>query len=109
MKHVLPILSALLFAGCSAIPVPRTQIHSPAQLLFNGYVRAEIDCYACHGGNAGGTWKGPSLIDVGEELSHDQILRSIRKGPGIMPAYEDELTEPELDLLAAWLESLGSS
>jgi len=106
MKQALPLLIAALVASCSGVPVPKADIIDPGQLLFNGYVRKDIDCYTCHSGDASGTWKGANLIGIGKKEGRDEIIHAIRSGPSIMPAYEDDLTSEEIDVIADWITKL---
>ncbi len=96
----------LLGAGCSASPATRESIDDPGQLLFNGYVHESVDCYACHGGAGTGTWKGANLVGIGAREDRAEIEKSIRSGPGIMPAYEGKLTAVEMNEIIDWLETL---
>lgn len=63
----------------------------------------ENNCMGCHGRELeGGT--GPSLQDVGDRLSPDEIEAVIAEGPGQMPAgliTDDE----DLDAIIEWLSS----
>lgn len=91
-----------LFAGCAHTQLPREQLQSPGQLLFNGYANPKADCHGCHKGDASGTWKGPSL-DVTSDWSDADILQEIDEGPGIMPSYRDALSAGEKAQIVAWL------
>lgn len=107
MKQLLSLLSLASLAACSAPQLARERIADPGQLLFNGYARADVDCYRCHAGDASGTWKGPRLVGITSHASAEELRAAIRSGPGIMPAYgEEQLTDAEVDQVLAWLGSL---
>jgi len=106
MKTPLLILLASLVAGCSASPAARDSIADPGQLLFNGYTHKNVDCYSCHAGDATGTWKGPNLVHSAAKKPREKLAKAIRKGPGIMPAFKDKLTDPEVGEILDWIESL---
>jgi mono/diheme cytochrome c family protein len=62
-------------------------------------------CAYCHGGDAQGTEKGPSLADVRKKLTAEQITGQIEKGGMKMPSFADALTEDEVTELVAFLRS----
>jgi menaquinol-cytochrome c reductase cytochrome b/c subunit len=69
-------------------------------------VVAQSGCLACHklgeNGNAG---PGPTLTHIGARIPRNGILRSLRAGPGIMPAFND-LPPRKLKAIADYLASL---
>jgi len=104
MSLLLPLLA--LTASCSASPAARDTIADRGQLLFNGYVHKNVDCYVCHAGDGSGTWKGSNLVGIGEKENREAIEKSIRSGPGIMPSFEGKLTDQEMNELIDWIETL---
>jgi ubiquinol-cytochrome c reductase cytochrome b subunit/menaquinol-cytochrome c reductase cytochrome b/c subunit len=70
-------------------------------------VVAQSGCLACHklgeNGNAG---PGPTLTHIGARIPRNGILRSLRAGPGIMPAFND-LPPRKLKTIADYLASLN--
>jgi quinol---cytochrome c reductase cytochrome c subunit, bacillus type len=83
---------------------------TPAQFktLKSGQeVVAQSGCLACHklgeNGNAG---PGPTLTHIGARIPRNGILRSLRAGPGIMPAFND-LPPQKLKAIADYLASLN--
>ena len=67
-------------------------------------------CAGCHGESAGGTERGPSLLDNRSlrSRSEKQIRDLIQSGSqGAMPAFP--LPEEQLGPLAAWVRSLNAS
>jgi predicted ferric reductase/mono/diheme cytochrome c family protein len=64
-------------------------------------------CVDCHGLQAEGN-VGPRL--AGTELSFEQVLLKVRTGTGPMPTFtEEQVSDPELQHIYAWLQSLESS
>ncbi len=93
---------ALASAGCAGVQIARADLEHPGQLLFNGHVKEEVNCFKCHNGDATGSMRGPSL-DVTAEMSDDDILEYINEGEGIMPAFADKLTSDEKAQIVSWL------
>lgn len=62
-------------------------------------------CLDCHGGELEGG-AGPSLLDL--DLSEADIIAVLKEGPGIMPSYEDTMSEEELEEIAAYLVELST-
>lgn len=63
-----------------------------------------LNCAACHGADRAGDSQGiyPSLVDLEERLSENEIRNVIEDGQGIMPSF-GYLTGDETDALIAWL------
>ncbi|MFH0946361.1 MAG: cytochrome c [Planctomycetota bacterium] len=105
-----PIIAAaalLCLGACSTgIQLARDEAGNPGQLLFNGYAKDGVACYKCHNGNGRGTWKAPALTGVEFALSDEEIRDAIRKGPGMMPAFGDKLTDEELGQVLSYVKSL---
>jgi mono/diheme cytochrome c family protein len=94
-----------LLTACAGTQLPPGQITSPGEALFNGRVRAEIDCYRCHNGDATGTWRAPNLTQRVTHLSDGEIAGAIATGPGMMPSFRGKLSAAEVAELTAWLRS----
>ncbi|MCY9670613.1 cytochrome c [Paenibacillus alginolyticus] len=60
------------------------------------------NCMSCHGINLEGKI-GPSLKNVAETRSHDQIATKIQNGGGGMPAFKSKLQDQDVQELANWL------
>jgi mono/diheme cytochrome c family protein len=102
------ILSILgMVAACAGgVQSPRSALNQdPGALLFNGYAKADIECFQCHNGDGGGSGRGPNLGDRVPKLSDDQVMKAIDEGPGWMPAFKDKLNETEKKQLVAWLRA----
>jgi cytochrome c551 len=103
-KSSLPSVLALLTA-CAGTQLPPGRITSPGEALFNGRVRADIDCYRCHNADATGTWRAPNLTKRVAQLSDGEIAGAIASGPGLMPSYRGKLSTAEVAEITAWLRS----
>lgn len=65
------------------------------------------NCIACHGETlAGSPPEFPSLVDVGERLSSEEIHAIIAQGGGRMPAF-GQLSSQDLSALIEFLQSSG--
>jgi quinohemoprotein ethanol dehydrogenase len=53
-------------------------------------------CAACHGGSGEGG-SGPSMVDVDDRLTRDEHVTVVREGKGKMPAWEDTLSDEEIE------------
>ena len=103
MNRALVVVLAL--TGCAGVPLPKESLTDPGALLFNGYVRPNVDCFSCHNGDAKGA-RGPGLARAVREHSAEKLGALIRKGPGPMPAYAtDVLSDEELGQIVSWLRS----
>jgi mono/diheme cytochrome c family protein len=93
----------VLLAACAGTQIPRERIHDPGEMLFNGQVRADINCYECHDGDGTGTGRGPNLGKRVPSLTDTQIIAAIDDGPSIMPSFKDKLSTGEEQQILAWL------
>lgn len=63
-------------------------------------------CLACHRiGESGDRKLASNLTHIGTRESRESILRTLKKGPGIMPSF-DNLGKEKLDRLASYLANL---
>jgi len=98
--------AAVLVIGCAAgIQLARGTVQDPGQLLFNGYVKPEVNCYYCHNGDGRGAGRGPDLSKAVPKMPDAEVLKIITKGASFMPAFGDKLSEPERAQILAWLRS----
>jgi mono/diheme cytochrome c family protein len=95
--------AAVMAAACAGKQVAPDRMVSPGEALFNGRVKADVNCYSCHNGDGTGTWKGPNLGDRVPKLSDDQIRKAILEGPFIMPSFKDKLDDTQIQQIIAWL------
>jgi cytochrome c6 len=72
--------------------------------LFAG--SAQPACVSCHAlsdaGSTGGI--GPNLDTLAPDAA--RVEQAVRSGPGPMPSFEGELTDAEIDALAAYVEAV---
>ena len=107
----------LTYLGANAGPPTQIDLKTPARIKALGpqflaeyekgkQVVAQSGCLACHKiGENGGTL-GPNLSHIGTRIPRNGILRSLRAGPGIMPAF-DTLPQRKLNEIADYLASLN--
>ena len=64
-----------------------------------------INCAVCHGSNRTGVQHGanPTLVDIGDRMSEDELFEVIVEGRGVMPSF-DFLSEEELDAIVQFLK-----
>jgi len=99
-----PLLLCTALAACAGVQLPKEQLTEPSALLFNGYVRAEVDCWHCHNGDGKGSGKGPNLTRRVARMTKEKVARVIRDGDGYMPDFKKVLSEEEIVGLATWLK-----
>ena len=92
-----------LLAACAGTQIPRDRITDPGELLFNGQVRSDINCYKCHNGDGTGSGRGPDLGKRVPSLTDQQVIAAIDDGPSIMPSFRDRLSASEKREIVAWL------
>jgi len=64
-------------------------------------------CLQCHGTDLEGrTGPKSNIQQVGARLSREEIIQKIKEGGGGMPAFENSLSEEEINELADWLVTL---
>jgi cytochrome c551 len=97
------LLALASLAACGGTQLPVDQIKAPGEALFNGRVRADINCYKCHNGDATGTIRGPNLGKRVPKLTDQEIAQAIADGPGLMPSFKDKITDAEVKEITAWL------
>lgn len=75
------------------------------ELLKNGKEVYLAECKKCHGEDGKkGLFKAPDLTQSTLNLS--ERVAWIKKGKGVMPAYENELNETEIEAVALYLDEL---
>lgn len=62
-------------------------------------------CALCHGSDGKLMLNGAKDLSV-SELSHEETIRRIKKGKGLMPGFEDQLNEKQIQAVAAYAETL---
>jgi mono/diheme cytochrome c family protein len=85
---------------------PPTEVQPPTQGEPGRQLIVRSACLACHQiGASGNRTLAPNLTHVGARLSRSAILRSLRRGPGIMPSFAS-LGERQLNEAADYLSQL---
>ena len=106
LTRTTPLLLAIgALSACAGVQLPKEQLTEPNQLMFNGYLRPEVDCWRCHNGDGKGSGHGPSLVRRVARLSEPKVARVIREGDGVMPDFKKVLSEEEILAMARWLKS----
>lgn len=75
--------SGLLFVNSNEMPWIIKLIPNNDTSLYNS------KCATCHREDRTGSPAAPSLVDVGQKLTRDQIATIVRQGTGRMPAFPD--------------------
>lgn len=76
-----------------------------AELLKNGKEIYLAECKKCHGVDGKkGLFKSPDLTK--SKLNLSERVAWIKIGKGVMPAYENELSETEIEAVALYLDEL---
>jgi len=104
-----PLLPAIALASIAVVwlpaapsagtEAPRTSEAAGATLF------RDKGCAYCHGANAQGTPKGPSLGNVRKTMKPAQIADQIKNGGQKMPSFADSLSDAEVDQLVAYLRA----
>lgn len=70
--------------------------------------RFKENCVSCHGTDLRGrSSKNSNIASIGSRLNESEIAHIITQGNGLMPAFEDKLSQDEISQLAAWLSTLN--
>jgi ubiquinol-cytochrome c reductase cytochrome b subunit len=62
-------------------------------------------CTHCHQMNGQGGTKGPDLTAVGDRRTPPFLKHQIQQGSAGMPAFQDALSEEEVDALVLYLQN----
>ena len=99
---------ALLCAGlasCAGTQLAPERITSRGEALFNGRVKADVDCYRCHNGDGSGTWRGPNLGKRVPGLTDQKIAETILEGPSLMPSFKGKVDDQDIRDITAFLRA----
>ncbi|MBS2002876.1 MAG: cytochrome b N-terminal domain-containing protein [Candidatus Obscuribacterales bacterium] len=89
-----------------ATPVPPKVVATQNTVIEKGAkVFNDRGCLFCHAIAGHGGKRGPDLTDVGERLTHDQLVIRIVNGGVNMPAYAGNITPQELADVTKFLET----
>lgn len=105
VRFVVSVVLLFGLEGCAGTQIPKAQVASRGQALFNGEVKADINCFHCHDGDGSGTLWGPNLGKRVPRLTDAQIANAIAEGPGIMPSFKGKLSDADVRDIVAWLRS----
>lgn len=97
-------LAVLVVALTAVVAAPSALAADPT----NGRQLYMNHCQNCHGANGIGQFPGMPDFSRGESLFRPdiEVVRVIRSGRGMMPAYQGLLTEEELLDVVAFLRTL---
>jgi quinoprotein glucose dehydrogenase len=89
--------TGLLYVNANEMPWLQKLVPTSDRSLYGSY------CANCHGDDRKGSADTPSLIDIGNRRTRDQILELIRLGTGRMPAFATTLDRNGVNALADFL------
>ena len=104
MKRLLPWVAIMVCASYGKGAEAEVDLSAPVQPPLFTQV-----CSFCHGGDARGTERAPTLINPGhfQTLSESDLVGIIGKGKGKMPAFP--LPAAQLQVLAHYVQSLNAT
>jgi ubiquinol-cytochrome c reductase cytochrome b subunit len=85
--------------SAEAIGSDRADVRAGAALFYSK------GCIYCHSIQGDGGERGPDLTDVGQRLTHAELVSRVLGGGPEMPAYAANISPDELTALVAFLES----
>jgi len=89
-----------------ARPLPAKVIGASAGPVHDGGKLFDSKgCIYCHTISGYGGKRGPDLTDVGDRLTHDQMVIRISNGGYNMPSYAEVLSSSDMKKIVAFLES----
>ncbi|HXF09412.1 MAG TPA: cytochrome c [Desulfuromonadaceae bacterium] len=106
----------LLVAGCSSTgPVAKRQMNEPKEKVDARGIFAE-SCATCHGADGraktfhGRLVRAQNLSDSKwqQTTSDTEIVHAIKTGPGAMPAFENKLSQAEIEALVGYIRNFNS-
>jgi len=91
----------------SGTPIPERVVQglAPAQLQ-GAAVFQNKTCRNCHALDGEGGRRGPDLTSVATRLTRDELIRQVIQGGGNMPAYGQQLSPAEVEVLVSFLTTL---
>lgn len=93
--------------GWSGLPVPERMVKQLRPLELQGAAVFQVKtCRNCHALDGIGGERGPDLTHVAIRLTHDELIRQVIQGGGLMPAFGSRLSPAEIDAMVAFLETL---
>ncbi|WPP53549.1 outer membrane protein assembly factor BamB family protein [Catalinimonas niigatensis] len=106
-----PVTSLLYVNGNESPEIARVQAVNPGisqknQTVYElGKTLYENYCSSCHGADRQGQAPGiPSLLDIQERMSKEEVLSKVKLGSGRMPAFGEILKGKEEEMIAYLFE-----
>jgi len=96
-------LGALSWFACAFVAAEPPMESSHALRTQGAALFQTKGCAHCHGNDAHGTDRGPTLAKCGKRLHAAGIEKQIRDGGKQMPAFGDSLTEDEVHALVEFV------
>lgn len=106
LKFLASFLFLCLFATL-ALPTPALAAKKDDDAKAGAALYRDKGCAYCHGANAGGTKKGPSLLELPTDKSWTdaKITDQILNGGSKMPPFRDSVTDAEVGELISYLRA----
>jgi mono/diheme cytochrome c family protein len=106
IPHPLLTTALTFFIAIDCLRTPLARAENPKSPETAGATLfRDKGCAYCHGANAQGTPKGPSLENVRKKMKAPQIVAQITNGGQKMPSFEDSLSHDEIAQLVAFLRA----
>jgi cbb3-type cytochrome c oxidase subunit III len=118
------IRTMALFSACAVIAAGCSSTGKLAREQA-GYPREKVDarglfvenCARCHGEDGRAKTFHGRIVGAQNftdakwhtDTSNDEIIRAIKTGHDKMPAFEDKLSEPEIEALAAYVQTFNAA
>jgi mono/diheme cytochrome c family protein len=90
---------------CISLPLQTAYAAGAQAVAAGATLFRDKGCAYCHGANAQGTQKGPSLANVRKTMKQAQITSQIENGGQKMPSFSDALSHDEVAQLVAFLRA----
>ncbi len=87
-----------------------TSLSKSKEVLYRGKIQYQLRCYKCHGMQAEGNYRGPSLIDENWVYgdSFQSIYHTIYNGAGAMKGYGKKLTPDDIKAITVYIKSISN-
>jgi ubiquinol-cytochrome c reductase cytochrome b subunit len=95
----------MLALACAATLASDAAFAADSKAVQGAQLFRSKGCAHCHGDNAQGTHKGPSLANVGKRMTESQMMDQIMNGGQEMPAFSDSVSKDEAALLIVFLRA----
>ncbi len=113
LPQTLAVVSVLLLAGCRSVPPPTPLDQLNAQQT-SGHGVFQAHCAVCHYDRRDDALHGPALVGLfkkpalpsGAAATDERVTATIVHGRNLMPALGNQIEQPDLDDLLAYLHTL---